>query len=75
MYAWPTQINNSGRRVYFTSSSGGITYTESAVYSGAGAPISPGAALDAGGAVNNIEGPAAHNAAGRDGNVWRSVGN
>ena len=75
VYAWPSQSGGSGRRVYFTSSSGGITYTESSAYSGAGAPIAPGAAFVPGLAINSIEGIPASNGVGRDGNIWRTLGN
>ena len=53
---------------------GQFFFTESASYSGAGAPIAPGAAFAMGGAVNSIEGNPASNAQGRDGNQWRTLG-
>jgi len=75
VYAWPAKVGSTGRRAFFTNQSGAFYFTESDAYSGPGAPIPPGAALAAGGAVNNIEGQVAQNVAGRDGNVWRTLGN
>lgn len=74
VYAWPARFNTTGRRAFFTNQSGHFYYTESSLYSGAGAPISPGAALLAGGAINSIQGEPAHNTAGRDGNIWHTLG-
>lgn len=74
VYAWPARFSVTGRRTYFTNQSGGLYVTEDPVYSGAGAPIAPGAALAVGGAINSIEGVPAHNAAGRDGHIWRNMG-
>ena len=74
VYAWPARFNVTGRRTYFTNQTGGFYVTESPAYSGPGAPISPGAALEVGGAINSIQGEPAHDAAGRDGNVWHNLG-
>ncbi|MDJ0976754.1 MAG: type II secretion system protein [Planctomycetota bacterium] len=75
VYAWPVQGGATGRRTFFTNQSGEILFTESAAYVGAGAPIPPGAALAAGGAVNSILGTSAPGQPARDGNVWRTFGN
>lgn len=75
IYAWPVNMNSSGRRTFFTNQAGSFLYTESALYTGPGAPIPAGAALAPGGAVNNIEGIPAQNAPGRDGNLWRALEN
>ncbi len=74
IYAWPTGSEVTGRRTFFLNQSGEILYTENAAYSGPGAPIAPGAALDAAGALTSIEGTPAANAVGRDGNTWRPLG-
>ncbi|MDJ0523373.1 MAG: prepilin-type N-terminal cleavage/methylation domain-containing protein [Planctomycetota bacterium] len=72
-YAWPSKINGTGRRAFFTNQTGEFYYTEHHLYSGPGAPLPPGAALAPGGAVNSIVGQPANNAPGRDGNLWRVV--
>jgi prepilin-type N-terminal cleavage/methylation domain-containing protein len=74
VYAWPTRHDVTGRRTYFTNQTGAFYATESAAYSGPGAPIPPGAALAPGGPINSIAGEPAHDAPGRDGNLWRMVG-
>ena len=74
IYAWPTSSEVTGRRSFFLNQSGEILYTENAVYSGPGAPIAPGAALGAGGALTSIQGAPASNTVGRDGNTWRPLG-
>ncbi len=73
-YAWPSRVDGTGRRAFFTNQTGAFYYTEHHLYSGPGAPLAPGAALTVGGAINSILGEPAHNAPGRDGNNWRSMG-
>ncbi len=74
-YAWPQKYEATGRRSFFTNQSGSILFTEDATYSGASAPISPGAAYAPPGSPAQIDGTAVVNGTGRDGNVWRPAGN
>ncbi len=73
VYAWPAKSGGTGRRTFFTNQSGDFYFTDADMYSGAGAPILPGAALEAGSPATSMQGQPANNVAGRDGNVWRAL--
>ena len=73
VYAWPQNYGTSGRRAFFANHQGDITYTDNLSYSGAGAPISPGAAFTKPGAVTSILGVPAVGVEGRDDNVWKNA--
>lgn len=74
VYAWPARQGHTGRRTFFTNQTGEFYFTDSPVYSGAGAPIMPGSALEAGGAAASMKGQPANGTLGRDGNTWRTLG-
>lgn len=73
VYAWPANYGSTGRRTFFVNQLGDIVFTDSSVYSGAGAPIAPGAALAPPGPGGNIDGRIAVNQPGRDDNTWHST--
>lgn len=72
VYAWPANYASTGRRTFFTNQLGDILFTDSATYSGPGAPIAPGAAFTKPGPGGNIDGRLAVNEEGRDDNTWRA---
>jgi len=74
VYAWPQRYGGSGRRTFFSNQNGDITYTDDPDYSGAGAPLVPGAAFATPGPTTHIDGVPAVNTTGRDGNVWKNAG-
>ncbi|MHC4223119.1 MAG: type II secretion system protein [Planctomycetota bacterium] len=71
VYDWPQKFGTTGRKTFFVSQGGDITYTEDSLYSGPGAPIQAGAALREPGVLSNILGVPASGGTGRDGNIWR----
>ena len=73
IYAWPQRQGVSGRKTFFANQSGDIVFTEDANYTGPGAPLAAGAALQGPAAVNSMTGSIAAGATGRDGNFWRAV--
>ncbi len=73
IYAWPQRYGTTGRRTMFANQNGDITFTESATYTGANAPIVAGAAFAAPGGADDMLGAVAVNAAGRDGNTWKAA--
>lgn len=74
-YAWPTNYEQSGVRTFFTSHNGEVLFAAFGDYSGPGNGPGPGAALRAGGTLTSITGVVATGTIGRDGNLWRNVGN
>jgi type II secretory pathway pseudopilin PulG len=74
VYAWPQVYGQTGGKTYFASATGDILFTEDSRYSGPGAPITAGAALQLPGAVDSILGNPATNSTGRDGNAWKIAG-
>lgn len=71
VYAWPANYASTGRRTFFANQLGDILFTDSATYTGPGAPIAPGAAFAKPGPGGNIDGRIAVNQQGRDDNLWR----
>ena len=70
-YAWPTDANASGSKVYFMNQAGDVLMTEDPRYSGPGNGPQPDAAFIKGGAIT---GKTAVGREGNDGNVWKQVG-
>jgi type II secretory pathway pseudopilin PulG len=73
VYAWPANYASTGRRTFFANQLGDILFTDSATYSGSGAPIPPGAAFAKPGPGSSIDGRVAVNQQGRDDNNWRTT--
>lgn len=73
VYAWPANYASTGRRTFFANQLGDILFTDSATYTGPGAPIPPGAAFVQPGPGGNIDGRIAVNQQGRDDNLWRTA--
>jgi hypothetical protein len=74
-YAWPSSFEHSGARTFMVSQSGDLLFTTTNDYSGPGGGPLPGSAFRTGGPSDSITGLVATATTGRDGNVWRSVGN
>ncbi|MHC4730257.1 MAG: DUF2950 family protein, partial [Planctomycetota bacterium] len=73
VYAWPANYASTGRRSFFANQHGDVLFTDSATYSGPGAPIPPGAAFVKPGPGGNIDGRIAVNQQGRDDRTWRTT--
>jgi len=73
LYAWPQRYGSTGRRTFFVSQQGDITFADNPGYEGPGAAITAGAAFTPPGPVNDILGSPASGAVGRDGNLWRTA--
>lgn len=73
-YAWPTDYEFSGVRTFFVNQAGEVIFGINSVYSGPGSGPSPGAAMGGAGNVNSITGTIATGTTGRDGTMWRPVG-
>jgi len=74
VYAWPQVYGQTGNKTYFSNATGDVIFTDDSRYSGPGAPITAGAAMQLPGVVDSLLGSPGTNSTGRDGNAWKIAG-